>query len=52
MPVVPASISAATRVPQHTPIEIRIPVSISGNELGKMTRRRIWRLLAPKEWAA
>ena len=37
---------------QQTPIEIRIPVSISGSELGRITCRRICRLLAPRECAA
>ena len=49
IPVVPAKNSAATKVPQHTPIATRIPVNISGNEFGKITSFNICQCEAPNE---
>ena len=51
-PVVPASISAATNVPQQTPIEILMPVKISGKAFGKITYLKILLSAAPKECEA
>ena len=52
IPVVPANISAATKVPQHTPMEILMPVKISGIELGKITCLKICWSDAPREGEA
>ena len=48
-PVVPAKNSAATKVPQHIPTATLIPVSISGNEFGKITCLNICLFDAPNE---
>ena len=44
-----ATSSAATTVPQQTPIATRAPVKISGRELGTMTWRMICHFEAPSE---
>ena len=48
-PWLAATSSAATTVPQQTPIATRAPVKISGSELGMMTWRMICTLEAPSE---
>ena len=51
-PALEPSSSAATSVPQQTPIATRRPVNISGNALGRITWRSTWTLEAPSEYAA
>ena len=44
-----ATSSAATTVPQQTPIAVRRPVKISGSAFGRMTCRSTWKRDAPSE---
>ena len=44
-----ATSSAATTVPQHTPIAVRSPVKISGSAFGRITCRSTCPREAPSE---